>query len=638
MRRARQTYTLGRCIPAAGLALLACAGAAVWKYRSPASNGSMERPVSEAPPVKRRPANNDPNFRAVKPPPPPDDYVGSEVCARCHESIAETYRRHPMFRSAGAVRGDNDIENYDHDTDFQPPGSRRRYRVEQTDTGVVHHEYMADEQGEAIYDMAVPVLLFIGSGTRGRTYAVEHGGRLFESPLSWFNVEGGKWDLSPGYQASHHQRFERRIADICMMCHAGRLAGDPQTPNTFLKPVLLEAEIGCERCHGPGARHVARHDAGDWEGDADNSIVNPARLDPDRRESVCNQCHLQGKMSIPRYGRTAYDFRPGELLEDVLTVVVDAERSKVGQDSMAKAVSQVQQMRLSACYQKSDGQMSCSSCHDPHSVPEHSLRVEYFRSRCMECHAQRGCTLPAAERALPPAENSCIECHMPRLSANDIPHASQTDHRVVRLATVQRSTPATASKHADIELFGRAEERMAGWEIDRIMGLALVHSARPGGQNESALQEAEMLLRSALNAAPDDVLVLNAMGVVAASTGRTDEAREFAARAVEISPTNDESLQLLTELCYRAGDFDAGIDYGERLLAINRWRAVDHARQSAMYRKTGQARRAAESDERLLELDPTNLAARRTLVQTYRDLGDDEEAERQAEILRKLEH
>ena len=102
------------------------------------------------------------------------------------------------------------------------------------------------------------------------------------------------------------------------------------------------------------------------EGEAceDCRIVNPADLDPARREAVCNQCHLAGEAAIPRYGRGLYYFRPGDHLDDTLVVFVEGQRAGSG-----RAVSQVEQMQSSRCYQASGEVMGCTTCHYPHLQP-----------------------------------------------------------------------------------------------------------------------------------------------------------------------------------------------------------------------------------------------------------------------------
>ncbi len=89
-------------------------------------------------------------------------------------------------------------------------------------------------------------------------------------------------------------------------------------------------------------------------------------------------------------------------------------------------------MRSSACFRGTNGQMRCTTCHDPHFVPQPDEKAEFYRERCNRCHAEHGCSLPLEEREQPPALNSCIHCHMPVVGSSDIPHTSQSDHRVLR--------------------------------------------------------------------------------------------------------------------------------------------------------------------------------------------------------------
>src|SRR5436305_708200 len=72
--------------------------------------------------------------------------------------------------------------------------------------------------------------------------------------------------------------------------------------------------IGCERCHGAGSEHV-RDPAG-------AHMVNPAKLDPERRDSVCSQCHLTGVSRVVKAVLRIADFRDGERLADSATYFV----------------------------------------------------------------------------------------------------------------------------------------------------------------------------------------------------------------------------------------------------------------------------------------------------------------------------
>ena len=88
------------------------------------------------------------------------------------------------------------------------------------------------------------------------------------------------------------------------------------------------------------------------------------------------------------------------------------------------------------------GELGCISCHDPHRLPPPATKAEYYRGRCLECHEQRGCALPAAERRSRGPGEDCIACHMPRPAVADIPHTVTTDHRIPRVGGTPAPKPA----------------------------------------------------------------------------------------------------------------------------------------------------------------------------------------------------
>ena len=88
---------------------------------------------------------------------------------------------------------------------------------------------------------------------------------------------------------------------------------------TFATP--LEEAIDCQRCHGPGQRHVALASAGGARDEIRAAIVNPKRLPPDRELEVCMQCHLETTSldlphSIRRFDRAPSSYSPGQPLGD----------------------------------------------------------------------------------------------------------------------------------------------------------------------------------------------------------------------------------------------------------------------------------------------------------------------------------
>src|SRR5262249_7228600 len=149
-------------------------------------------------------------------------------------------------------------------------------------------------------------------------FLLERGdGYLFESPITWYSRKG-KWALSPGYEADN-PHFERFVTPTCLFCHSNQFDHVEGTENRYSQPVFRGHAIGCERCHGPGELHVRRPER---SGGEPPNIVNPARLEPELREAVCQQCHLQGDVRVVRAGRMLTDFRPGLPLTSVESVFV----------------------------------------------------------------------------------------------------------------------------------------------------------------------------------------------------------------------------------------------------------------------------------------------------------------------------
>ena len=102
----------------------------------------------------------------------------------------------------------------------------------------------------------------------------------------------------------------------------------------------------------------------------DVTIVNPEWLSTDLQLDVCQQCHLNGEVSVVREGETATSYRPGRPLS--------AHRAVFGLEGGSDGVnviSHADRMKASACFQESEA-MTCTTCHDPpRGVPTEGARV-----------------------------------------------------------------------------------------------------------------------------------------------------------------------------------------------------------------------------------------------------------------------
>src|SRR5262249_14363287 len=132
---------------------------------------------------------------------------GATACAVCHPGEAARFLASPMGRSIGPPQsiGTGTVTH---------SASGSALSVEYRDGRMFH---LLSELGlKAEYQVAWQ----IGSGIKGRTYAVQIGQYLLESPLSWYEASG--WDVSPGFESLQLLDFNRPITANCLFCHAGK--------------------------------------------------------------------------------------------------------------------------------------------------------------------------------------------------------------------------------------------------------------------------------------------------------------------------------------------------------------------------------------------------------------------------------
>jgi len=228
----------------------------------------------------------------------------------------------------------------------------------------------------------------------------------------------------------------------CIQCHAtlGRPEHD-QTTDRF-SSTAAELGIACEACHGPGATHAERHRnpltrlASRLDRGADPTIVNPARLSPERASEVCGQCH---SYFVPKdedafwTSGFAERYRPGDVLSNSRTLlrrettnapgspaVLEAETESLfwGDGTIRVGGRELNGLEASACFLRGTGKnkLSCLSCHSMHaSDPDDQLRRDSsVDAACERCHAHeadRRETHTHHEKGSP--GSSCVGCHMP---------------------------------------------------------------------------------------------------------------------------------------------------------------------------------------------------------------------------------
>jgi tetratricopeptide (TPR) repeat protein len=552
-------------------------------------------------------------------------YVGDEACARCHAEIAATFRQHSMGRSLAPVDqarlGVND-EAGARDL-FESQGSV--FSVERRDGRMIHRQTRRDRHGRIIAQAEGEVRYVLGSGSRGLSFLIDRDGYLFQSPITWY-AQKRRWDLAPGYE-NRTERFERPINPECLFCHANRVEHVPGTDSRYRPPTFRGYAIGCERCHGPGERHVQ---APIVSTEAEPTIINPAKLAPALREDVCQQCHLIGTQRVAPADHDLFDYRPGLPLYQFLTVFVRPP----GLDQEHRNGDQVEQMYQSRCFRASGGALGCISCHDPHKLPPNGEKIAYYRERCLRCHDDLACRVPLATRQAQSPANNCIGCHMPPAPITDISHTSMTIHSIPR----HRDGGETTSSGGIPPRFDEAllipfhGDRMTSEEREATRrDLALVLGELKGGRGAA---KAIPLLEEALAARPTDIHAREALGIaLGAIRGREPEGSAALEAALGMAPDRESTLVAAALLAGRQQRHEQAIGYFRRATAIDPWRSFYHAALAHHLARSGQWEEAEESSRHALRINPLNVLSRTILIESLFRKGAPQQARAELDTL-----
>lgn len=513
---------------------------------------------------------------------PPNSVPGSEACASCHAEIYQTYAKTVMATASGpAIDGVITGE-------FMHKASGVRYRVYKQDGRVWMSYERSSEKG---FQGQRELVDFIGSGVKGRTYLFSIDDFWFEAPINWYSQEG-KWNMTPAYTDAREIPMNLPAYPSCLNCHAsGMPAPAAGTDSEFAGAPFAHNGVTCERCHGAGTDHA----------NGKGRIVNPVKLEPERRDAICMECHFEGTVAIEQPGKHLYDFQPGERLSDYehYFLYSSNEPEKPG------AVSQFEALAESECKRKSGERMWCGSCHDPHQEPAAAEKASYYRGKCLNCHGE---AFGAKHHADKP---DCRACHMPQLPSKDVAHVETTDHRIMRYPSMPPAPRLEVRVGAGAPLVAFPESN-AKLGTTRDFALGFETLALRGVLDTPRL--AEGYLRKAVQEWPQDAAVLSALAFVDQQHKNDDEARELYERALKSDPLDIEAATNLGMLEARAGNLRRAVELWQGAFARAPYRSVIGMNLALTYCAANQKDDARKYVARVLEFNPDYGKAKSLLV------------------------
>jgi len=335
-------------------------------------------------------------------------YVGSEVCASCHQSEYERWQgshhqQAMQVASPDTVLGDT-TASY-----FEYAGTLSQWSL---DDG----RYVVQTDG-ADGEVAEFTVRYTFGVAPLQQYLVERPkGRLQALSMAWDSraqADGGqRWfHLYPDEAVDHTDvlHWTQPAANwnhMCADCHSTAVQKNYDPEQDSYATQFAELSVGCEACHGPGSVH-ARHPQ-----DESNRPALEPLSDPTRQINACAPCHS-------RRAQLAEGFDPGtgEYLDHYLPSLLEPGLYHAD----GQILDEVYVWGSFVQSRMHEQGVTCGDCHDPHSA---ELRFD-GNATCTQCHNPAGRpdfpTTPTGDFEAPehhfhPSGGQaaqCVSCHMP---------------------------------------------------------------------------------------------------------------------------------------------------------------------------------------------------------------------------------
>ncbi|WP_164841658.1 tetratricopeptide repeat protein [Sinorhizobium meliloti] len=585
-----------------------------------------------------------------------DGFVDEKTCAACHADQAAAFAK-SHHAKAMAVADDRSVLGNFNNIQFDRDGVAASF-FRRNDRFFVRTEGPDGKQAdyEVKYTFAYEPL---------QQYLVDlGGGRLQALDIAWDSQKQEWFWLGEGSAPRPGSTFHwtgpfYRWNRTCIDCHST----DPQTnfqpQENEYKSSYVATSIGCQSCHGGGAKHVewARAKAANASAAATDSGL--AKVDA----NTCFACHARRIRLVDGYRpggafldqfspallRSGLYFPDGQILDEVF------EYGSFQQSKMAKAG------------------VTCFDCHRPH---EGTVKAE-GNALCTQCHAETaperfagndpsGAFDTPAHTHHPQGSSGalCANCHMPERTYMKVD--SRRDHSFVvprpDLSALYGTPNACTSCHAG-QTNARASEHLDRWygkawrerptiahafsraaqndvaAIEKLRRL-LTDREQPGIVRGSAIAEMTRLGGAAtaaeVNTAAADPDPLVRLGAAEAAENLPSELRLAAiggllgdkTRAVRVAAVRAlGTTQSLDFLGDQRRAFDAAVDDLRAYVEANADVAEAQSTYGSFLFGQGRTDEAEKAFRQAVTLDPTFSGARINLAELYRASGNNEKSE-----------
>lgn len=583
-----------------------------------------------------------------------DGFADEKKCASCHVDQAAAFAK-SNHAKAMAVADESTVRaNFD-GARFEHGGMLATFFT-RAGKYFVRTEGPDGEQGEfqVKYTFAYEPL---------QQYLVDiGGGRLQALDIAWDTQKQEWFWLGSGKLAKPGTTYHwtgpfYRWNRTCIDCHSTDPHANFQPETGEYKSTYVATSIGCQSCHGGGAKHVEWAEAG-----SSQSVANFGLAPTD--QNVCKACHARrtkllggyapGKAFLDHFSpdllRSDLYFPDGQILDEVF------EYGSFQQSKMARAgVVCLDCHKQHEATLKAEGNAVCTQCHtevrperfakfDPSGsfdTPAHTHHpVNSDGALCANCHMPERTYMKVDPRrdhsfVIPRPDlsaaygtpNACTTCHATETNA----WAAETMDKWY--GTLWRERPTVAHDFAGAaQNDPTAIDALRSLVADReqagiVKGSAIAEMARLGGEAvvadvRSAAASSDPLVRLGAAQAAGNLPPELRLGTVGQLL--SDEMRAVRVAAVTVlgnAPTAD----LLGE---QRRNFDAALEDLRAYVAANADMAEAQNAYGLFLMGQRQADEAEAALRRAISLDPSLGGAQANLAELYRAIGQIEKSEK----------
>jgi tetratricopeptide (TPR) repeat protein len=596
-------------------------------------------------------------------------YLGSQICADCHQEAFEAWQGSQHARAMQHATNDTVLGNFD-DARFSHAGIESRfYRRDSRFFVTTDGPDGRLSEFEIRYTFGVEPL---------QQYLVEFpDGRLQALPIAWdsrsADAGGQRWfHLYPDEAVDHRDelhwtRPSQNWNFMCADCHSTDLRKGYDAKTDTFATSWAEISVGCEACHGPGSTHLRwargeqdiphkgltllldeRRGTG-WRRSVEQlTAQRDTPVQPSKEQEICAQCHSRRSQIAEGYhaGKPFLDYYNPALLEPGLYHVDGQQREEVF------ITASFEQSRMHAAG------VTCSDCHEPHGQ---KLRAE-GNALCAQCHSPDHFD-DSAHHFHPTGSSGaqCVSCHMPQTTYMVIDPRRDHSLRIPRPDLSARvGTPnACTSCHKDQSAEWAAQairkhhsqpaegyQRFAEtwWAAERnepgaSAGLArllsdpaqpaLVRASSAARMQQPNQPEAWQAMRKGL----DDPSPLVRRAALGSLEGLPSELRgEWLAPLLSdpLRSVRNEAARLLADVPLpptRQPAFERALGDYETQLRLNADRAEGRTELARLRRRQGRADEAIEQLQTALRLDRLYVPVYLELAELHRSAGRETQAE-----------